>query len=107
MATKTKTAPLPGLQDPDFDGMLEELNGVSGSPVLGSTSVPEKRGPGRPSVPTRQFTIRVTDDVLETLIDMAYAESKRRRKHTTPQVIVVDAVEKLVKGYRKKQEQNG
>jgi hypothetical protein len=102
MVTKTKTAPLAGLQDPDFDGMSQDLEDAEPA-----SAPPERRRPGRPSVPTRQFTIRVTNEILEVLIDMAYAESKRRKKPTTAQAVVVDMVEKAIRAYRRKQAANG
>jgi hypothetical protein len=102
MVTKTKTVPLAGPKDSDFDGTSQGLEDAEPTSIL-----PEKRRPGRPSVPTRQFTIRITDEILEVLIDMAYAESKRRKKPTTAQAVVVEMVEKATKAYRRKQAANG
>jgi hypothetical protein len=52
-------------------------------------SAEDKRGPGRPTVPTEQFTLRITADMRKRLAGMAAREQESTGRNVTPQQIAV------------------
>jgi hypothetical protein len=78
----------------DFDALGVDLEAAVASPL---SAPDDKRKPGRPAVPTEQFTLRITADMRKRLAGLAAREQEATGRNVTPQQIAVRLLEEALK----------
>jgi hypothetical protein len=77
----------------DFNELKVDLEAATAPP-----SAPgDKRRPGRPALPTEQFTLRITADMRKQLASLAAREQEATGRNVTPQQIAVRILEEALK----------